>query len=76
MHRVTSATSVLSLDDLEDDTLKTPRFTAQLPPAAIIDGATLRQGAGAPALCEIVLGEARCELVDPDACGSTRRCRF
>ena len=31
MHRVTSATSVLSLDDLEDDTAKTPRFTrAQL----------------------------------------------
>jgi hypothetical protein len=72
MHRVTSATSVLSLDDLEDDTAKTPRFTRRnYSPAAIIDGATLRhrKGAGAPALCEIVLGEARCELVgDPDAC--------
>ena len=72
MHRVTSATSVLSLDDLEDDTAKAPRFTRRnYSPAAIIDGATLRhrRGAGAPALCEIVLGDARCELVgDPDAC--------
>ena len=72
MHRVTSATSVLSLDDLEDDAAKAPRFTRRnYSPAAIIDGATLRhrRGAGAPALCEIVLGEARCELVgDPDAC--------
>jgi hypothetical protein len=72
MHRVTSATSVLSLDDLEDDAAKAPRFTRRnYSPAAIIDGATLRhrRGAGAPALCEIVLGDARCELVgDPDAC--------
>ena len=43
MHRVTSATSVLSLDDLEDDAAKAPRFTRRnYSPAAIIDGATLK----------------------------------
>ena len=76
MHRVISATSILSLNDMEAEKearASAPRFTRRnYSPATIVEGDTVRhrKGAGAPALCEIVLGGAKsCELVgDADTC--------